>query len=388
MSNYIPTGAPDDNTRGIAKQVRDEFKKVETAVNSKSDRFSYTSVSTTSMAIGTGLKTFLIETGKDFVPPQTVFIADALAPTLNNMTGDLVTYDSSSGVIQVNVTSVNGSGTKSSWTIGLANDNGVTLVNNSFSGHQNFARATVASHATDADIWNAAGNQINFTGTATVTAFPNAPQGGATRELICSAGCSFTASANMLIDGYSSGQTVTCAANDVVIVRAVSATQFRLTRQRYDGKPQKEVGNHVVTVHTGNGYGSTNTVIDRFTTVLENTGSAITYADSATLGSSFTINEDGYYEVYFQKYFSSSSLSTVGVSLNSNQLTTGIASITTANRVILFSVGGSTTANNPGNGSRILRLSAGDVIRPHADSAIASSSIHTMFSIRKVANHA
>ena len=50
---------------------------------------------------------------------------------------------------------------------------------NTFTGAQNFARATVASHATTAGIWAAAGNQIDFTGTATVTAFPNAPQGGA-----------------------------------------------------------------------------------------------------------------------------------------------------------------------------------------------------------------
>ena len=40
------------------------------------------------------------------------------------------------------------------------------------------ARTTVASHATTANIWTVAGNQIDFTGTATVTAFPNAPQGG------------------------------------------------------------------------------------------------------------------------------------------------------------------------------------------------------------------
>lgn len=97
-------------------------------------------------------------------------------------------------------------------------------------GALNEARATVISHATTADIWGALGNQIDFTGTATVTAFPNAPQAGATRELICAGACSFTAGANMLIDGALSGSTVTCAANDTVIVRAISTTQFKLTR--------------------------------------------------------------------------------------------------------------------------------------------------------------
>jgi hypothetical protein len=100
------------------------------------------------------------------------------------------------------------------------------------------ARVTVASHATTADIWGAAGNQIDWTGTATTTAFPNAPQAGVERVLICAGACSFTAGANMLIDGVASTATVTCAVNDQVIVRAVSTTQFKLSRIKYDGTPQ------------------------------------------------------------------------------------------------------------------------------------------------------
>jgi hypothetical protein len=102
----------------------------------------------------------------------------------------------------------------------------------------NDSRVTVASHATTADIWGARGKQINWTGTATTTAFPNAPRAGAERVLICADACSFTAGANMLIDGVSSGSTVTCATNDQVIVRAVSTTQFKLSRVKYDGTAQ------------------------------------------------------------------------------------------------------------------------------------------------------
>ena len=102
----------------------------------------------------------------------------------------------------------------------------------------NFARATVASHATTADIWGALGNQINWTGTATTTIFPNAPQAGSSRTLICADACSFTAGANMLIDGVNSGDTVTCAANDQMLVQAVSTTQFKLSRTKYDGTTQ------------------------------------------------------------------------------------------------------------------------------------------------------
>ena len=114
----------------------------------------------------------------------------------------------------------------------------VTLGANTFTAGQNFARATVASHATTADIWAAAGNQIDWTGTATTTIFPNAPQAGAERVLICAGACSFTAGANMLIDGVASAATVTCAANDQVTVRAVSTTQFKLSRIKYDGTAQ------------------------------------------------------------------------------------------------------------------------------------------------------
>ena len=42
----------------------------------------------------------------------------------------------------------------------------------------------------------------------------------------------------MLIDGVSSGSTVTCAANDTIIVRSVSTTQFKLSRIKYDGTAQ------------------------------------------------------------------------------------------------------------------------------------------------------
>jgi len=119
---------------------------------------------------------------------------------------------------------------------------GATLQANTFTGAQNFARATVASHATTGAIWAAAGNQINWTGTEITTAFPNAPQAGAERVLVCAGACSFTAGANMLIDGVASGNTVTCAANDQVIVKAVSTTQFKLSRVKYDGTAQVSVG--------------------------------------------------------------------------------------------------------------------------------------------------
>lgn len=380
MPDYTPTGKPQDETRGIAKQVRDEFTLVQTALNSKSEKNAYVATSTTSLLIGTGTKTLTVETGKGLVPGMNVFLAYTVSPTVYNMTGQILTYDPLTGVLQVSISAVTGTGTFASWSVGLSNNNGVTLAANTFTGPQNFARATVASAATTSDIWNANGNQIDFTGVATVTGFPAAIQGGMVRELICAAGVTFTAGANMLIDGVLSGSSVTCAANDVIIVRAVSTTQFRLTRQRYDGRPQAEIKDNIVTVHTGNGHGSTNTKIRRYTTTMTNTGTAITYADSAANGASFTVNENGLYQVYMQEKGGSSG--NAGASLNSSELTVDIQTIAIATRIFLFGYSGVVSP-----ATRIILCSAGDVIRPHTNAASnISITNEALFSVRKLAN--
>lgn len=166
----------------------------------------------------------------------------------------------------------------------LLNPVSAKLGANTFTGAQNMSRATVASHATTADIWGALGNQIDWTGTATTTIFPNAPQAGAERVLICAGACSFTAGANMLIDGVSSGSTVTCAANDQVIVRAVSTTQFKLSRIKYDGTSQvAPLSSLVRSVRTSNiilAAADNNTLIDITSGTFTQTFTA-----AATLGS-------------------------------------------------------------------------------------------------------
>ena len=108
------------------------------------------------------------------------------------------------------------------------------LSGGNMTGGINGKLSTVASHATTADIFaTTAGNLIDWTGTATTTAFAAAPQGGAERTLICADAAVFTAGADMLIDGLTSGQSYTATAGDKVIVRAVTTTRFRLTVQPY-----------------------------------------------------------------------------------------------------------------------------------------------------------
>lgn len=236
MADYTPTGKPDDVTRYDSRAVRREFELIAEAISTKAAVGASSTVSTTSMLIESpATKTFTAEPNKEFAPGQTVYIADAVNPATNSMTGLLTSYDIDTGEMVVEVTAHDGSGTIANWVIGVSNAAGVTLGSNTFSGAQNFARATRASHPTNSLIWNAPANQINFTGTANVTALPNAPQGGAERVLICADACSFTAGANILIDGVQSGGVLQCAANDIVLVRATSVSTFRLSVTRYAG---------------------------------------------------------------------------------------------------------------------------------------------------------
>lgn len=75
------------------------------------------STSTTSLAIGTGSKSLtLIESGKAYIVGQYVVIASTASPS-NNMVGQITSFSGTSLV--VNVTTINGSGTISAWSISV-----------------------------------------------------------------------------------------------------------------------------------------------------------------------------------------------------------------------------------------------------------------------------
>lgn len=73
--------------------------------------------SSTSNSIGTGAKTFTVPTGLGYQIGMTLRIANSATAY---MTGDVSSYDSSTGSLVMNITSVNGSGTYASWTFSLA----------------------------------------------------------------------------------------------------------------------------------------------------------------------------------------------------------------------------------------------------------------------------
>lgn len=83
----------------------------------------YNATSASSVAIGTDAKSFTIETGKAFVVGQFVLVADAAAPTVNWMYGQVTSHDTETGALTVAVSLTKGSGTKTSWIIGLTGAN-------------------------------------------------------------------------------------------------------------------------------------------------------------------------------------------------------------------------------------------------------------------------
>lgn len=78
----------------------------------------FTASSTTSMTIGTGAKSLVASTGAAFIAGQTVLISADGNPG-NDMTATVIAYNSVDGAMDVNVTSVNGSGTYSNWSLAL-----------------------------------------------------------------------------------------------------------------------------------------------------------------------------------------------------------------------------------------------------------------------------
>ena len=137
----------------------------------------------------------------------------------------------------------------------------------------------------------------------------------------------------------------------------------------------------MIRLSLANGYGSTNAVIRRFTNVHASQGTDITYADSATLGASFTINANGVYGISYSDQFSSSS--TVGLSLNTTAPTTVIYSIPIAE---ILTTCANATANNSGCAAGTFYLPAGSVVRPHTSGATSGGTTALcQFTITRVA---
>jgi len=89
--------------------------------------------------------------------------------------------------------------------------------------------STIASGLSP-DIFNNTNKIINYTGAVLATGFAAAPQAGAERLLYCTGAAQFTAGANLIIEGVSSGNTLTVAAGNILMVIALTTTQFKLVQ--------------------------------------------------------------------------------------------------------------------------------------------------------------
>jgi len=120
----------------------------------------------------------------------------------------------------------------------------------------------------------------------------------------------------------------------------------------------------MVRLNTANGYGSTNTKIRRFTNVVTNQGTDITYADSATLGASFTINTSGTYGISYSDQFATAEA--VFITINDSAPTT--------TPVVGDILGGASTpgANQAASTSCTLYLAIGSVIRARSSAGTAT----------------
>lgn len=223
-------------------------------------------------------------------------------------------------------------------------------------------RIDVASAAT-VNLTSSAPNtrHINITGTTTITGFTVAA--GLCYFVRFNAALTLTNNAGIVTQ---TGANIVTQAGDTCILRATAANTMEVVSY-VPAVLNQQTTRSMVRLHSLNGYGSTNNKIRRFTTVVTNQGSDITYADSATLGATFTINAAGVYTISYSDNFSSAA--EMGISLNSAQLTTSVSSITDADRLSIMSTAGTAYV---GQVAWAGYLPAGSVIRAHTTGLGAS----------------
>lgn len=102
-----------------------------------------TANSTTSVAIGTGAKTFTVDTGKSFEPGMSVKIASEANPS-KWMHGDVTTYNTGTGELVTNILQVLSTGTYTDWVVTLsAPGSGVTAWAAKTGAHTALARENI-----------------------------------------------------------------------------------------------------------------------------------------------------------------------------------------------------------------------------------------------------
>ncbi|MGE0763248.1 MAG: hypothetical protein AB7N80_08220 [Bdellovibrionales bacterium] len=189
-----------------------------------------------------------------------------------------------------------------------------------------------------------------------------------------------SSSNTVIVDGASTetidgaANVVLAGQNDVIRIISDGANWRVLSRDTsYDAE---------LYLDTGNGHGSTNNKIRRFSNTRKNTlGSFATYADSAANGMSVTINVPGVYALFYSDRYSAGAVN-IGLTLNSGSLTTAIGAVTYANGKRASST--TATSNFATQIASTMRLSAGDVVRAHDDGNPNGTSDDVIFQLVRV----
>lgn len=188
----------------------------------------------------------------------------------------------------------------------------------------------------------------------------------------------------LLTAGDGTNGVVVTSGNDNTLTIQTGAAGAKVNALSFasDGTPTflKGPTASMVRVNTANGYGSTNTKIRRFTNVVTNQGSDITYTDSATLGASFTINTNGVYAVSYSDVLTAAA-DQVGISLNTTTPTTNIALCAAGEVLSLAYVGG---VNYAAAAAWVGYLPSGSVVRAHTNAGV-NAGIPCQFTITRVA---
>lgn len=130
----------------------------------------------------------------------------------------------------------------------------------------------------------------------------------------------------------------------------------------------------------GAGHGSTNTSVRRFATTVSSVGSDITFADSSTNGSTFTINTAGIYWIEYVD-LRTGGTATISISKNSDSLGGGGADAITQSKRLTYVTAATGFSIET---STMATLAVNDVIRAQDDTANNDSSQFCYFKIKRV----
>lgn len=120
--------------------------------------------------------------------------------------------------------------------------------------------------------------------------------------------------------------------------------------------PTYDNSDSAIRLNTGNGFGSTNANVRRYSNLSDSFGTDITYTDSAALGAYFTVNKDGLYNIIATDQNSTTSSFDLAITKNQTTLTSGANVLAISDTP---NVGGGVT-NAVASG---VYLAKGDVVR-------------------------